>query len=112
MAMGQAAVDQYIPSEKPGEGASRGPSDPPSAAGSSGSATGSTSASGSERSDPRRSGASALDAPSGTSSGVDIPLTSYPVTPFVAIGIGIAALGLVGAVLLLLRSRRGGPVAG
>ena len=95
-AFGQAAVDQYVPDARPGGNPEHQRVDP----------TGSVS-SGGESLDAKGAGLPvAGKTSSGSSGGGDIPGTSYPITPFVAVLLGLMCLGLAARFALPALQRR------
>jgi hypothetical protein len=120
-ALGQAAVDQYIPRVDPGSkataggggsgsGSSTGALGEPGAPGSTGAAEAGKQVLG-------QGGAGVQNAAlgpgnTGSAGGVDVPGTDYPLTPFAAVLTGLVVLGVLAALthrVLARRRERVGP---
>jgi len=118
-ALGQAAVDQYVPRVDPGSKATAGGSGTGSSIGDLGEsgAAGSTGAAEAGKQALGQGGAGAQNSAlgpgiTGSAGGVDIPGTDYPLTPFAAVLTGLVVLGLLAALthrVLARRRERVGP---
>jgi hypothetical protein len=96
-AFGQAALDQYIPS-----------ADPAGHAGGGGDSGSGSPTSGEAALGARGGGVQAVapDPGAGSASGRNLPLTDYPVTPFVGIALAVVAIGILIRVVAPVLARR------
>jgi hypothetical protein len=102
-ALGQAAVDQYIPSPNPAE-SGKNAGDPAAATGQTAeedSAGGSGAGSG-----DKGGGSGGGSADTASSGGTDVPGTDFPLTSFAAVVGGVLAIGLLATVGYTLVQRR------
>ena len=99
-ALGQAAVDQYVPTAPGGTGGVAG-------ATGGGSKTPDSKTKGTKTQGTEGNGSVAAQTGSGSSAGGTLPLTGYPLTPFIWIALGMLVAGVLLRFAVAWQTRKG-----